>query len=77
MARRTVIKGIPKTVSGVGATSTLTIGAQKALREMRRDYGATEGNRIWLAKAEEQGHGATTRQKVNSTYKMGAKLGKP
>ncbi len=70
-----VVRGIPKVVPGVGQTKTLTVGAQKALRNMRQEYGATEGNRIWIAKAEEQGTGATIRQKVNSVYKTGARLG--
>ena len=50
-------------------------GAQKAYRAFVRQYGADEGARIFLAKAEEQGEGTTIRQKVNSTYKKGARLG--
>ena len=65
---------IPSKVAGLGRTDTLTVGAQKALGNMRDEYGAREGNRIFLAKAEERGKGNTIRQKVNSTYKTGAKL---
>jgi hypothetical protein len=49
-------------------------GAQKAYTRFVAEYGKTEGTRIFLAKAEEQGTGKTLRQKVNSTYKTGAKL---
>lgn len=52
----------------------LSVGAQKARRNMQRFYGTEEGNRIWETKAEEQGEGNTLRQKVNSIYKTGAKL---
>lgn len=65
---------IPKALDGIGRTDTLTKGAQKALTHMRQEYGASEGNRIFLAKAEERGKGNTLRQKVNATYKTGAKL---
>lgn len=51
-------------------------GAQKAYRAFVSQYGKTEGERIFLAKAEEQGTGSTRRQKVNSTFKKGAKLKK-
>lgn len=54
--------------------SAQTVGAQRAYRAMIRHYGVEEGRRIFLAKAEEKGTGTTLRQKVNSTYKKGAKL---
>jgi len=53
----------------------LSKGAQKARRRMMQQYGAEEGDRIWREKAEEQGTGTTLRQKINSTYHKGAKLG--
>ena len=65
---------LPKRLEGVGRTDTLTKGAQKALVNFRKEYGASEGERIYKQKAEEQGTGNTLRQKVNSTYKSGAKL---
>lgn len=52
-------------------------GAQKAYKNFVQFYGRGEGTRIFLQKAEEQGTGRTIRQKVNSVYKRGAKLGKP
>lgn len=51
-----------------------TVGAQRAYRRMVHHYGQSEGTRIFLAKAEEKGTGATLREKVNSVYKTGAKL---
>ena len=69
-------QGIPRKLEGVGRVDTLTKGAQKALVHFREDYGPREGERIYLQKAEEQGTGNTLRQKVNSTYKTGAKLGR-
>lgn len=54
--------------------SAQTKGAQKAHAAMVQQYGKAEGERIFIAKAEEQGSGRTIRQKVNSTYKTGAKL---
>lgn len=51
-----------------------TKGAQKAYRNFIKQYGQKEGTRIFLAKADEQGQGKTIRQKVNFTYKTGAKL---
>lgn len=50
-------------------------GAQKAHSAMVKRYGNSEGERIFLQKAEEQGTGRTIRQKVNSIYKTGAKIG--
>jgi hypothetical protein len=50
-------------------------GAQKAYANFVKEYGKSEGTRIFLAKAEERGKGKTIRQKVNSIYKKGAKLG--
>jgi hypothetical protein len=52
-----------------------TAGAQKAFRRFVRQYGQAEGERIFLQKADEQGKGSTLRQKVNSVYKTGAKVG--
>lgn len=49
-------------------------GAQKAYGNFIDQYGQAEGERIFLAKAEERGRGKTLRQKVNSIYKTGAKL---
>jgi hypothetical protein len=54
-----------------------TKGAQKAYAAFVREYGVSEGRRIFLAKAEERGTGNTIRQKVNNTYKHGAKLANP
>jgi len=65
---------IPMSLPGVGRTDTLSAGAKKALGHMRAEYGAKEGNRIFLAKADENGKGKTLRAKVNSTYRKGAKL---
>ena len=50
-------------------------GAQKAYVNFTKEYGKKEGTRIFLAKAAEQGKGNTIRQKVNSVYHKGAKLG--
>jgi len=55
--------------------SAQTKGAQKAYKEFVQEYGKEEGTRIYLAKAEEQGRGRTLRQKVNSIYKKGGKVG--
>lgn len=65
---------LPPRLPELGRIDTLSAGAQKALVAMREAYGAKEGNRIFLAKAKEQGTGRTLRQKVNSVYKKGAKL---
>lgn len=50
-------------------------GVQKAYANFISEYGKKEGERIFLAKAEEHGTGNTVRQKVISVYKKGAKLG--
>ena len=55
--------------------SAQTRGAQKAYRNMISEYGVVEGQRIFLARAEEHGQGNTIRQKVNSVYKKGGTLG--
>jgi hypothetical protein len=55
--------------------SAQTKGAQKAYTAFVQQYGAQEGERIFLAKADERGTGRTIRQKVNSVYKTGARLG--
>lgn len=65
---------IPSTLPGVGRVDTLAKGAREALGNMRKQYGAAEGNRIFLAKADEQGKGKTIRAKVNFTYRKGTKL---
>jgi hypothetical protein len=65
---------IPKSLPEIGRTDTLSAGAQKALRNFRRTYGSKEGNRIFLAKADENGAGRTLRQKVDSIYKKGGHL---
>jgi hypothetical protein len=49
-------------------------GAQKAYVNFLKEYGTREGQRIFIQKAEERGTGKTLREKVNSTYKKGAKL---
>lgn len=54
--------------------SKQTVGAQKAYARFVKQYGKTEGERIFLQKAEERGRGRTLRQKVNFTYHTGAKL---
>lgn len=50
------------------------VGVQKAYAAMTKEYGAAEGRRIFLAKAEERGTGSTIRQKCVSVYKKGARL---
>lgn len=52
----------------------MSAGAQKAYSKFVVQYGAKEGTRIFLQKAEEQGKGNTIREKVNSVYHTGAKL---
>lgn len=51
-------------------------GAQHAYMHFVKFYGKSEGTRIYLEKAQEQGTGKTLRQKVNSIYHKGAHLGK-
>lgn len=65
---------IPISVPSLGRTDTLTKGAQKALGNFIEDYGKERGVQFFLEKAEIRGTGNTLRQKVNSTYKKGAKL---
>jgi hypothetical protein len=55
--------------------SSLTKGAQKARQRMMTQYGKEKGEQVWLDKAREQGQGNTDREKLNSVYKKGAKLG--
>ncbi len=50
------------------------LGVQKAYRQMTKEYGATKGRQVFLAKAQEKGTGNTIRQKVVSVYHTGAKL---
>ena len=47
---------------------------QKAYGNFVKQYGKREGERIFLAKADEQGQGRTVRQRVLSVYKKGSKL---
>lgn len=54
--------------------SAQSAGVRKAHTRMVKQYGKKEGERIFLAKADEQGEGRTIRQKVISVYKKGAKL---
>jgi len=49
-------------------------GTQLAHRRFVRRYGEEEGNRIFLARAEEHGEGTTLRQKCNSIYKKGGQF---
>lgn len=49
-------------------------GFQKALENFKQEYGAEEGLRIFLQKAEEHGQGNTLRQKANSIYRKGGHL---
>jgi hypothetical protein len=49
-------------------------GTQKAFRNFVSQYGYSEGARIFLQKADEQGQGTTLRQKANSIYKRGGHL---
>lgn len=51
-----------------------TKGAQKAYKRFTKTYGKKEGERIYLAYADEHGTGATIRQKVNSVFKKGGHL---
>jgi hypothetical protein len=53
--------------------TNLTKGAQKARRRMQNHYGRAEGDRIWRQKAEELGEGNTLRERINNTYKTGAR----
>lgn len=53
----------------------MSAGAQKAYTNFVKEYGTKEGTRIFLQKAAEQGKGNTLRQKVNSIYHTGAKIG--
>lgn len=48
---------------------------QKAYGRFVDQYGKKEGERIFLEYAEEHGTGNTIRQKVNSVFRRGAKIG--
>jgi hypothetical protein len=50
-------------------------GVKKAYGRFVDQYGKKEGERIFLAYADEHGTGTTIRQKVNSVFKRGAKIG--
>jgi hypothetical protein len=52
--------------------SAQTVGAQKAWRNFKKQYG-DDAARIFLAKADEQGEGNTPRKRCNSVFKTGAK----
>lgn len=54
--------------------SAQSVGAQKAYWRFVSRYGRKEGERIFLARAEEHGTGSTIRQKVNSVYKKGGEF---
>lgn len=54
--------------------SAQTKGAQKAHEKFVQRYGREEGERIFLARAEEHGEGRTIRQKANSIYKRGGQF---
>jgi hypothetical protein len=56
--------------------SKQSAGAQRAYDSFVEFYGKSEGTRIFLQKAEDEGKGNTIRQKVNSIYHKGATLGK-
>lgn len=49
-------------------------GTQKAHKRFVQRYGRKEGERIFLARAEEHGEGRTIRQKANSIYKKGGEF---
>lgn len=68
---------IPRSIDGLGRsgrTDTLRVGAQKALGNMISEYGEEKAVQVFLDKAKEQGEGDTVREKVNNTYKRGARL---
>lgn len=48
-------------------------GVRKAWGRFQKQYGS-DAERIFLAKAEEQGHGKTIRQRVLSVYNKGVTL---
>lgn len=54
--------------------SAQSVGVQKAHARFVQRYGREEGERIFLARAEEHGAGRTIRQKVNSIYKRGGEF---
>lgn len=49
---------------------------RKAYGRFIKEYGKTEGERIFLAYAEDHGKGNTVRQKVNFVFRKGAKIGR-
>lgn len=49
-------------------------GVQRAYQEMISFYGLSEGRRIFLAKANEQGVGSTVRKRCDSVYTTGRHL---
>jgi hypothetical protein len=53
-------------------------GGNKALRAMKKRYGAKKGASVFYAKANKYGkRGTSTTRKVKSTYGKGAKLRRP
>lgn len=48
---------------------------RKAYGRFVRQYGKREGERIFLAYADEHGKGNTQRQRVNSAFKKGGHIG--
>jgi hypothetical protein len=54
--------------------SAQNAGVRKAHARFVKEYGKAEGERIFLARANEQGTGKTARQKVISIYSKGSKL---
>lgn len=51
--------------------SAQSAAAQKAYARFVKQYGKKEGERIFLAYADDHGSGKTTRAKVNSAFKKG------
>lgn len=50
-------------------------GTRKAFSEFQKTYGKKEGERIFMAYAEEHGTGNTLRQKCNSVFRKGSHIG--
>lgn len=49
-------------------------GTQKAYSEFVKTYGKSEGERVFIAYAEEHGKGNTLRQKCNSVFRKGSHI---
>jgi hypothetical protein len=52
--------------------SAQNAGTRKAHSRFVKQYGKKEGERIFLAYADDHGTGSTIRQKVNSIFKKGS-----